>query len=124
MTVLAFVDTNVVVYAVGQDTARREKAIQLLTAGAVVSVQVINETISVLLGKQRFVKAEAYEIAESLMVLCEVVSIDTNTVRDTRSNTPCFPPFPFSLGRVNYCLRHVEWLRYALFRRHAAWASF
>lgn len=43
MTVLAFVDTNIIVYAIGRDTDRREKAIRLITDGAIVSAQVINE---------------------------------------------------------------------------------
>jgi len=82
MTVLAFVDTNVVVYAVGRDTDRREKAIRLLTDGAVVSTQVINEMVSVLVGKQKFVQVEAYEIAQSLLDLCEVVPVDKETIRE------------------------------------------
>ena len=82
MIVLAFVDTNVVVYALGLDTAHRDKAKGLLAAGVVVSAQVINETVSVLAGKQRFTLTEAYEVAASLLDLCEVVPVDSKTIRE------------------------------------------
>jgi predicted nucleic acid-binding protein len=82
MTVLAFVDANIIVYAIGRDTDRREKAIRLITDGAVVSAQVINEMISVLVGKQKFAKLEAYEIAQSLLDLCEVVPVDKETISE------------------------------------------
>jgi predicted nucleic acid-binding protein len=81
MTVPAFVDTNVVVYALGVDTDRRETAIKLLVEGVLVSAQVINETVSVLLGKQKFSREDAYEVAQSLLDLCEVLPVDTETIR-------------------------------------------
>jgi len=81
MIVPAFVDTNVVVYALGVDTDRRETAIKLLAEGVLVSAQVINETVSVLLGKQKFSREDAYEVAQSLLDLCEVLPVDTETLR-------------------------------------------
>ncbi|WP_051961965.1 PIN domain-containing protein [Methylobacter sp. BBA5.1] len=81
MTAPAFVDTNVVVYALGVDTDRRETAIKLLAEGVLVSAQVINETVSVLLGKQKFSREDAYEVAQSLLDLCEVLPVDTETIR-------------------------------------------
>ena len=42
----------------------------------------INEAISVLIGKQRFARDEAYEVADALMKLAAVAPVTANTVRD------------------------------------------
>jgi predicted nucleic acid-binding protein len=42
-----FLDTNVLVYAVSKDDARSAKAIELVAAGAIISVQVLNEFVAV-----------------------------------------------------------------------------
>nr|WP_306298251.1 PIN domain-containing protein [Crenothrix polyspora] len=47
----------------------------------VISTQVINETISVLTKKHKFLLSEAHEISESLLDLCEVVAVDESTLR-------------------------------------------
>lgn len=49
-----FLDTNVLVYAVKSDEPRRERAEAVLAAGGVVSVQVMNEFVSVLRRKLRW----------------------------------------------------------------------
>ncbi len=67
MSVLEFADTNIVVYAVGQDSDKRNKARQILTQGVIVSSQVINETVSVLTRKQGENLVAAHEVAESLL---------------------------------------------------------
>lgn len=82
MTVLAFIDTDVIVYAIGRNTDRSEKAIRLLTDGIVISAQAINEMVSVLISKQKFAQLEAYEIAQSLLDLCEVVPVDKETISE------------------------------------------
>jgi len=43
----AFVDTNVVVYALGRDDDRKARARQILDATPIASSQVINEAIAV-----------------------------------------------------------------------------
>lgn len=82
MSVLEFADTNIVVYAVGQDSDKRIKARQILTQGVIVSSQVINETVSVLTRKQGENLVAAHEVAESLLELCEVVPVDESTIRE------------------------------------------
>jgi len=47
MSVKPFLDTNVIVYAFSSDDRRTEKAEALLQAGGVISVQVLNEFVSV-----------------------------------------------------------------------------
>jgi predicted nucleic acid-binding protein len=82
MTALEFADTNIVVYAVGQDSDKRTKARQILTQGVMVSSQVINETVSVLTRKQGANIAAAHEVAESLLELCEIAPVDESTIRE------------------------------------------
>jgi predicted nucleic acid-binding protein len=82
MSVLEFADTNIVVYAVGQDSDKRNKARQLLIQGVIVSSQVINETMSVLTRKQGANIVAAHEVAENLLDLCEVAPVDESTIRE------------------------------------------
>lgn len=49
----AFFDTNVLIYAFGDDDSKRARAEQTLAVGGVVSVQVVNEFASVLRKKRR-----------------------------------------------------------------------
>ena len=46
-----------------------------------ISAQVVNETISVFLGKQRFTPDEAYEVGEALMKMCRVLPLSESSVR-------------------------------------------
>ena len=78
----AFVDTNVAVYALGRDSDKRARAKQILDDAPIASSQVINEAISVLMGKQRFAREEAYEVADAVMKLVAVAPVTANTVRD------------------------------------------
>lgn len=81
MSVLKFADTNVIVYAVGKDSAHRAIARQIITDGVIVSAQVINETVSVLTRKQNASLVVAHEIAGSLLDLCDTVPVDAQTIR-------------------------------------------
>ena len=82
MTARFFVDTNVAVYALGRHGDKRDRALSLLYADPVISTQVVNETISVLTGKQRFTYDEACEIAEALLKLGETLPLGPDLVRD------------------------------------------
>lgn len=78
----AFVDTNIVVYALGRDSDKKSIARTILDATPIASSQVINEAISVLMGKQRFSREEAYEVANAVMKLVAVAPVTANTVLD------------------------------------------
>lgn len=82
MTARAFVDTNIVVYAESADGDKTGRAVQIVESLPVISTQVVNETISVLTRKHGFSLAEAYEVAESLLDLCEVVPVEAATIRE------------------------------------------
>jgi len=81
MTARVFADTNLFIYAESQDQDKASRAIEIIQAAPVISTQVINETVSVLTRKHGFLLSEAHEIAESLLNLCEVVAVDTHTIR-------------------------------------------
>lgn len=66
MSAKPFLDTNIVVYAFASNDPRGEKADALLKAGGAISVQVLNEFVSVLRRKQR---RDWEEIDEVLGVL-------------------------------------------------------
>lgn len=53
MPVKPFLDTNIIVYAFSTNDSRSGKADEILQAGGVVSVQVLNEFVNVLRRKQR-----------------------------------------------------------------------
>ena len=63
----AFVDTNVLIYAVTQSDARAE---ELLMAGGVVSVQILNEFTAVARRKLQMPWTEVGEAVEAFLVLC------------------------------------------------------
>lgn len=81
MTARVFADTNLFIYAESQDQDKATRAIEIIRNSPVISTQVINETVSVLTRKHKFLLSEAHEIAESLLDLCEVVAVDTSTLR-------------------------------------------
>ena len=80
MTVRAFADTNVIVYAQSADGDKTIKAVTVLEASPVISAQVVNETIAVLTRKHGFSLADAHQVSIYLMAACEVVPLDAGTI--------------------------------------------
>jgi predicted nucleic acid-binding protein len=83
MTGRAFVDTNVLVYAVGPASRKREQAEALLLSleEAVVSPQVISEFVSVCLRKQVLPPAEVRQAAEDFMDVFRLEPLGEGTLR-------------------------------------------
>ncbi|MDD2808205.1 PIN domain-containing protein [Rhodoferax sp.] len=81
MTVKAFLDTNIVLYAIGQDAQKRTIARQLIAASPMVNAQVINESVNVCLKKLKFDKQQAYAFAETLMNKVNVLPVDETVIR-------------------------------------------
>ena len=46
-----FVDTNIVIYSLGNDEEKRKRSIELISCHPVISVQVLNETVNTLIRK-------------------------------------------------------------------------
>jgi len=66
----AFFDTNVLIYAVTRSDTRAVRAEELLLAGGVVSVQILNEFAAVARRKLQMPWAEVAEAVEAFLVLC------------------------------------------------------
>lgn len=74
-TAQCFADTNVAIYAVDADVAKREKALAILAARPVISTQVVNEYLNVLIAKRKLARTDANELARALMATSEVASV-------------------------------------------------
>lgn len=79
MSADAFIDTNVVIYLLGSDTAKADRAEALIKSGANVSVQVLNEVANVLRRKRGMTWAEVCEVLGLLRGLCRVHPLTVET---------------------------------------------
>lgn len=71
----AFIDSNIVLYLLSGDTAKADQAQALLAAGAVISVQVLNEVTSVCLRKFGMPWPEVEAVLVALKAACKVVPL-------------------------------------------------
>jgi predicted nucleic acid-binding protein len=81
MRAKVFFDTNVVIYAIAQNDARGPRAEALLAMGGVVSVQILNEFVSVARRKIRMPWKDVTEALAAILVLCPSpvpISVDTH----------------------------------------------
>ncbi|HEY4978786.1 MAG TPA: PIN domain-containing protein [Candidatus Acidoferrum sp.] len=70
MPAKAFFDTNVLIYAVAQDDPRSTQAEELLASGGVLSVQILNEFVSVARRKILMSWSDVTEALNAFRVLC------------------------------------------------------
>ena len=70
-----FIDSNVVLYLLSGDIAKASRAQQLLEAGGIVSVQVLNEVTSVCQRKLRMSWQEIDAVLQALTAACVVVPL-------------------------------------------------
>lgn len=73
----AFADTNVLLYLMSQDPAKADRAEAILRAGAVISVQVLNEITSV---ARRKLGMSWQELGEFLTMVCALCPPEPLTV--------------------------------------------
>jgi predicted nucleic acid-binding protein len=81
MPVKDFFDTNVLIYAVAKNDPRATKAEALLTRGGVISVQSLNELVSVARRKLGMPWKEVKEFLDVISTLCPhpvAISLDTH----------------------------------------------
>jgi predicted nucleic acid-binding protein len=69
-----FFDTNVLLYLLSADK-KADQAEALLALGGVVSVQVLNEFVSVALRKLKMTWPEIHEILATIRAICEVIPV-------------------------------------------------
>jgi predicted nucleic acid-binding protein len=75
----AFVDTNVLLYLLSSDVTRADRAESLLSAGAIVSVQVLNEFTAVARRKLALDWVEIDEVLGVVRALCAVRPLAVET---------------------------------------------
>ena len=81
MTVQIFVDTNIVLYAIGQDAHKASIARRIIAAQPKLSTQVINEATNVCLRKLGFTREQAYAFADEIMCRTDVLPVDESVTR-------------------------------------------
>jgi predicted nucleic acid-binding protein len=74
-----FFDTNVLLYLLSGDDAKADRAERELSAGGVLSVQVLNEFASVASRKLGMSIAEIREVLSGVRAVCKVVPISEET---------------------------------------------
>jgi predicted nucleic acid-binding protein len=74
-----FIDSNVVLYLFSSDTAKADKAEQVLEAGGFISVQVLNEVTSVCLRKLKMTWQEVDAVHLALKATCVVLPLTLAT---------------------------------------------
>ena len=75
----SFFDTNVVLYLFSSDSTKADRAEELLAAGGVVSVQVLNELASAARRKLNMKWQEVREIVAQIRAICRVESLTIET---------------------------------------------
>jgi predicted nucleic acid-binding protein len=76
-----FLDTNVLIYAVAKNDPRAAKAEALLASGGIVSIQCLNEFVSVARRKLNMPWKEVREFLDLICILCPgpvPISLDTH----------------------------------------------
>jgi len=80
MSARPFFDTNILLYLLASD-AKADRAEELLEAGGVISVQVLNEFASVASRKLKMPWPEIREVLATIRAICEVIPL-TSEVHD------------------------------------------
>ena len=79
MSAETFFDSNILLYLLSAETNKAARADELLAAGGVVSVQVLNEFANVAIKKHAIDFAEIREIVAAVRTLCAVRPVDLET---------------------------------------------
>ena len=75
----AFFDTNVLLYLLSADTAKADRAEELLAGGGVISVQVLNEFAAVAIRKVGMSHAEVRDALAPIRSVCKVAPLTPET---------------------------------------------
>jgi predicted nucleic acid-binding protein len=74
-----FFDTNIVLYLLSADTAKADRAEELLARGGTISVQVLNEFVAVASRKLRMPLIEVREVLAQVRAVCAVEPLTIET---------------------------------------------
>ena len=75
-----FIDTNIIIYALGAASTKTEKSASLLTNKPSISTQVLSETSNVALKRLGLPISEVRRLIQSLETLCQVEMISLSTI--------------------------------------------
>ncbi len=70
-----WVDTNILIYSVGDVVAKKTVAIQLLKTDAVISTQVVNEAVNVMHRKLKYDYAQIRGVISEILKRVELVTV-------------------------------------------------
>ena len=70
-----FIDSNIILYLLSSDAAKADRAEALLTERGIISVQVLNEIVSVCIRKLKMTWEEVESILLAVKSACEVVPV-------------------------------------------------
>ena len=71
-----FVDTNILVYALLDDSQKQKTALNFLQSGCVISTQVLNEFTNVARKKAKLDWQEIHELSNAIQSLTEIIPLD------------------------------------------------
>jgi predicted nucleic acid-binding protein len=74
-----FFDTNVVLYLLSADATKADRAEELISSGGTISVQVLNEFVSVASRKLRMPSSEIREVLSQVRAVCTIEPITIET---------------------------------------------
>lgn len=74
-----FFDSNVLLYLLSADTAKADRAEELISQGGHISVQVLNEFASIATRKLKMPHADVREVLAPLRAVCRVVPLTEET---------------------------------------------
>ncbi len=74
-----FLDTNVLLYLLSEETAKANRAEELIASGGTISVQVLNEFAAVATRKLRMQMGQVREILSTIRAVCGIRPIDLET---------------------------------------------
>ena len=75
-----WVDTNILIYSVGDVVAKKTVAIQLLKVDAVISTQVVNEAVNVMHRKLKYDYAQIRGVIREILKRVELVTVTDQTI--------------------------------------------
>jgi predicted nucleic acid-binding protein len=79
MSARPFLDTNVILYLLSEDSTKANRAEALLAQGGTISVQVLNEAVNVMTRKLKMDLDEVCEVLAGVRYACDVQPVTVET---------------------------------------------
>lgn len=76
-----FLDSNILLYAIGNDKYKKNLSIELIKKTPVITIQVLNEISNIMIRKLKLSYQDIHRIINFIIQKCDINSIDIITVR-------------------------------------------